>query len=140
MLITCYFCLPVCSNGGDCHLGTAHSYTTQGRYLFCIPQMLSTSVYRMLKPESRPDFCLPRLSVFLSLSHPPSLHSLSFPSPLDHVLSTQFLREKTKHRNYHRTFLLHDSLPHPVCNVQAGVNHTFITGITQSTQTAKSVC
>lgn len=33
VLITLYLCLPERSNGGDCHLGAAHSNTTQGRYM-----------------------------------------------------------------------------------------------------------
>lgn len=68
------FCLPERSNGGDCHLGTAHSNTTQGRYLlFSLRFSLHLSVLKpilvsvsqsllvllSLLPSPSPAFILP---------------------------------------------------------------------------------
>lgn len=77
----CISCLLERSNGGDCHLGTAHSNTTQGRYLLCSFQMLFKSAY----VESCPSICLPCLLCYLCF-HPPSLHfSSHLFSGLHHV-------------------------------------------------------
>lgn len=76
-------CLAERSDGGDCHLGTAHSNTTQGTYLLSSPRLC-----RSVSQSPLVSVCTPPVLLFVSPSLPPPPPSLRFASlPIFRILS-----------------------------------------------------
>ncbi len=69
VLITlhCIFCLSERSDGGDCHLGTAHSNTTQGK---CLSSSLRWSLLNLVLVPVYLISSLPMYAIFASIPLP----------------------------------------------------------------------
>lgn len=93
----CVFCicLPECSNGGDCHLGTAHSNAAQGECLF------NPFPVCLLLQGSEPDSSLPCFLSRCVCFNPPTF----FPSYLRCYFGSHFVKcvqLQGQNTNHHR--------------------------------------